>query len=511
LRCLRNRRSCDYNEASSTPTSTIHVSSHPNDPRISPQHRLATTTIVPFPLHSSKSGTSALQLLSHLVLHGPTILSMPHASTTLVLTLSKSSCLIRNGLLALAACHLRCMTPNIPEHRVAEHFQQAVTLAELQCLLGKPQAELGQENANAMLMCAMLLNILAFVLPTGGDRNDRTACRNGNRSTNTGRTTTSATSTSISQPTSTWDFDWLGLQTGIRPLFVYMAPYVSQSIAFMEGIFLTPSDSGAVEAGRHPTWAAAALAQGYREMPELWTEHFGIPRCYGELEDAFTRIYTPAHGHTGASGVSAGGIESVRMEMDVDTDVHKDCLGPSAPLMFRQDAITVHFNTDNTPESTATTTSTPHSFASDASTTSSTITSASTTANIYTIPASILSFLFSSTTRNKPTRNTNIFPLLQFAVKATPAFRLALSMRDERALWLYCFWLGLMQDVYPDHGDAGQKDEGGTWWSRGRVAQEWEDIQQYLVELRLERREGFEGRRWAVLMGELGLGGHQRN
>ena len=402
------------------------------------------------------------------------------------------------------------MTPNIPEHRVAEHFQQAVTLAELQCLLGKPQAELGQENANAMLMCAMLLNILAFVLPTGGDRNDRTACRDGNRSTNTGRTTTSATSTSISQPTSTWDFDWLGLQAGIRPLFVYMAPYVSQSIAFMEGIFLTPSDSGAVEARRHPTWAAAALAQGYRQMPVIWAEHFGIPRCDGELEDAFTRTYTPARGYAAA----AGGSEHVEMKMDEEANmnldvgqkVHMDCLGPGAPLVFQQTAVTVrianHFATTSSPSP---------SLDSTANTTFSEAPSTSTNDSIYTIPASILSFLFSSTTRNKPTRNTNIFPLLQFAVKATPAFRLALSMRDERALWLYCFWLRLMQDVYPNHGDAGQKDEGGTWWSRARVMREWEDIGRYLAGLKLEERDGAEGRRWTVLMGELGLGKYQRN
>jgi len=190
--------------------------------------------------------------------------------------------------------------------------------------------------------------------------------------------------------------------------------------------------------------------------------------------------------------------------------VHMDCLGPGAPLVFQQTAVTVrianHFATTSSPSP---------SLDSTANNTFSEAPSTSTNDSIYTIPASILSFLFSSTTRNKPTRNTNIFPLLQFAVKATPAFRLALSMRDERALWLYCFWLGLMRDVYPDHNpatvrashsNAGHEDEGGTWWSRARIMREWEDIGRYLAGLKLEERQGAEGRRWAVLMGELGLG-----
>ena len=262
---------------------------------IIPQHRLATTTVVPFELQSAISGTPALHLLSHLVTHAPTLLSMPHASTTLVLTLSQSSSLIRNALLALAACHLRCSTADVPEHRIAEHFQQAVTLKEFQGILGMRQEELGQKSANAMMMCALLLNVHAFVLP-GRDRTDRISnhsARSRNSSSDTTSTIVTTRSNSSTETTSTWDFDWLGLQAGLRPLFVYMAPYVSESIAFMEGIFLTPSDSGAMEAGagRHPTWAAAALAQGYRRMPKLWAEHFGIPRCDGELEDAFTRTY----------------------------------------------------------------------------------------------------------------------------------------------------------------------------------------------------------------------------
>ena len=453
---------------------------------------------------------------------------MPHASTTLVLTLSQSSFLIRNALLALAACHLRCSTADVPEHRIAEHFQQAVTLKEFQGILGMRQEELGQESANAMMMCALLLNVHAFVLP-GSDRTDRISnrsARSRNSSSDTASTIITTRSNSSTETTSTWDFDWLGLQAGLRPLFVYMAPYVSESIAFMEGIFLTPSDSGAMEAGasRHPTWAAAALAQGYRRMPKLWGEHFGMPRCEGELEDAFTRTYTSGRGYSGAGGMGVAGNGHVEVEMEMDEEatmdlyaerkVHADCLGPSAPLMFRQDAVTIRIANNF-----ATTSSPKPSLYSIASSLASSEASTSITGNIYTIPASILVFLssvrsssFSATTKPSNTTTTtnkitNIFPLLQFAVKATPAFRLALSMRDERALFLYCYWLKLMRNVRPDGGDAGEEGEGGTWWSRTRVDQEWWDIVRYLVSLGLEAREGAEGERWAELMGELGLAG----
>jgi len=72
-----------------------------------------------------------------------------------------------------------------------------------------------------------------------------------------------------------------------------------------------------------------------------------------------------------------------------------------------------------------------------------------------------------------------------------------------------------MRDVQPEYySDFGTSDgchdggdgEGGTWWSRARVAQEWDDITLYLAALRMEDRVGAEGRRWALLMGELGLG-----
>lgn len=65
-----------------------------------------------------------------------------------------------------------------------------------------------------------------------------------------------------------------------------------------------------------------------------------------------------------------------------------------------------------------------------------------------------------------------------------------LEARDERAIWLLGYWLGLMSRL-------------GWWWMRTRVNREWRAVCLWLDQRGVRERPGEEGRAWRVLMSEL--------
>lgn len=69
-------------------------------------------------------------------------------------------------------------------------------------------------------------------------------------------------------------------------------------------------------------------------------------------------------------------------------------------------------------------------------------------------------------------------------------FRDMLEARDERAIWLLGYWLGLMCRF-------------GWWWMRTRVNSEWRAVCLWLDQRGVRERPGEEGRDWKELMSEL--------
>lgn len=87
----------------------------------------------------------------------------------------------------------------------------------------------------------------------------------------------------------------------------------------------------------------------------------------------------------------------------------------------------------------------------------------------------------------------NVLKNLLFVWKMSPQFRLLLSQREERAMWMFGYWLGLMRRYQ------------GVWWCYKRVTREYEAVYNVLDQLRLPERPDPKGQSWLVMMKQLQL------
>ena len=94
----------------------------------------------------------------------------------------------------------------------------------------------------------------------------------------------------------------------------------------------------------------------------------------------------------------------------------------------------------------------------------------------------------------------NVFKNLQFLAKVQREFCALLYVRDERALWLFGYWLGLMRRFRCGDKDGEMR---GTWWCERRVRRDYEAVCLWLRGLRLGERSGREGELWRGMMREL--------
>ena len=114
--------------------------------------------------------------MQHFQRHWAEIFHIPRSYE--IISLSKSHSLVRNTILAITACQLRHVSPGILPHRIAEHSQQSLALHSFQRILDTPREKLGQSGVDALLLSAVLLNIIAFSLPesetasSGGGESD---------------------------------------------------------------------------------------------------------------------------------------------------------------------------------------------------------------------------------------------------------------------------------------------------------------------------------------------------
>lgn len=210
-------------------------------------------TIVPFDLPNVKNAVPGIHLIKHLLAHLETVFPVPNAKA--IVTMSQSSSLIRTTVLALSATHLRCIAPSVVQHRVSEHFQQALALQQYQAVLYTPHDELNQDIANALLLSAILLNIVAFVLPASEGKQSAPG---------------------IDDEGTTWDLSWLAMQAGLRPLMKSISTYLQTGYSFLELLFL---------GGDRPDWGPEAVSKGLELVPTHWRQLFEIEDVAGDLID----------------------------------------------------------------------------------------------------------------------------------------------------------------------------------------------------------------------------------
>ncbi|KAB5514899.1 hypothetical protein GE09DRAFT_1264307 [Coniochaeta sp. 2T2.1] len=377
-RCQRNSRTCLYGNRPQAQGAVVqrgaairHNGSMSN---------LGSVTIMPFMSPSAINGTSSAYLVQHFVRDWADIFHIPRS--TELLDLTKSNTLVLSTVLAISACHLRHKAPGLIQNRIAEHFQQFLALQRFQQLLKTPPKQLTKPNLEALLLCAQLLNMLAFALPESEES------RHG------------------PSPYTSWVFSlqkdrlgWLGLQAGVRPLLLSMGDRIGESIPYLSLMLL------GTEVDR---WSYRSMMHSPKDVvPMLWMRVF-------ELDD-----------------------------IDGTCDFEKQ---------------------------------------------------RPTRGEVYRAPITMLALL-KRAAAYLPAEEQNVFKDIQILGKLGPEFRALLYYRDERALWIFGYWLGLM----------GRFTE--IWWCGKRVRRDYEAITMWLGELRLTERPGVEGELWRELLDELLLVG----
>lgn len=257
LRCQRNSRPCayasldhDHDTAHSSLLSTSRMVP-------SPLSTLSAVTVVPYSCPSTRKGTSSIHLMHHIHTHWSEVFHMPVGDQ--IISLFRSDPLVRNTMLALAACHLRHVSPAALPHRIAEHFQQSLALQQYQIALDTPREILGQSGVNSLLLSASLLNMLAFALPeaeAAGGSHDL--------------------STSWVFSRSDDRLGWLAMQAGLRPLMRSMTEYLEEALKFLGSVLLGDEAGTQTFAGFHGDLGC---------VPEPWIKVF-ISDTQGKHSDS---------------------------------------------------------------------------------------------------------------------------------------------------------------------------------------------------------------------------------
>ncbi|CAH0054030.1 unnamed protein product [Clonostachys solani] len=103
----------------------------------------------------------------------------------------------------------------------------------------------------------------------------------------------------------------------------------------------------------------------------------------------------------------------------------------------------------------------------------------------YRAPATIL-----ATVGHLELSRYNLFRNLLFLGKLQGDFHSLVYQRDERALWLFGYWLAIMLRY-------------GLWWCESRAKQDLEAIWKWLHMRRLVHKQGREGELWTIMLEEL--------
>lgn len=333
-----------------------------------------------------KRGTPTSTLLHHLLQNVSVVFGPANISS--VLPLARPYPFLQNTLLAVAASHLRHVAPQTRLHRLAEHSQQSLALRDYQAAINTPLHQLGQTGTDALLLTAMLFNMLAFALPWDETTNDP-----------------SEADLSLSWVFSTRPsrLNWLSLQLGLKPLLMATEAFRAESA--LAPIFSVSDDA---------QQSFARDGESLDPVPVTWIDAFGLSQ--------------------------------VSQPMTADSSTVAQ--GPMDPRILIEEPLQMLFRE----------------------------------------PVRVLAKL-----RDLEPSKANIFRYLQFVGKLGPGFCKLLEMREERALWIFAYWLGLLCRFH------------GLWWCSGRARRDFLAAREWLRLLKLRERPGPQGKLWAELMVDLDL------
>jgi hypothetical protein len=105
---------------------------------------------------------------------------------------------------------------------------------------------------------------------------------------------------------------------------------------------------------------------------------------------------------------------------------------------------------------------------------------------IFRAPVTFLAYM-----KDVETTRCNMFKVVAFPAKMQDGFRTLLSERDERALWLLAYWLGILCRYQ------------GVWWCQRRARRDYTAICLYLEEVQVANKPDGEGKLWREMMKEL--------
>ncbi|KAH6684905.1 hypothetical protein F5X68DRAFT_233341 [Plectosphaerella plurivora] len=263
-RCVRNSRPCLYDTTgltSARPTrSPGEGSDASSDPDLvlvpSPRRLSAHSTVqavLPVDCATKFGGTPAGVLLEFFNEHHEHMLSGAPLGTVWDMACRYPHLL--TGILSASACFLRHHSTNPAPHRVAEIYQQSLTVRSFQASL---EAPLTKERSDALLMTCIFLNLLAMT-----DLHD-------------------------DDPATSWVFSsdpgrlgWINILLGFRPLFMVSLHFMRQSI-------LLPL----YEKSDGPLKEAAGDEMFTIPLPQAWERFKALdPRDGDILDEAIHALY----------------------------------------------------------------------------------------------------------------------------------------------------------------------------------------------------------------------------
>ncbi|KAL1911372.1 hypothetical protein Sste5344_002752 [Sporothrix stenoceras] len=423
--------------------------------------------VQPFQVTGQELGTPSNELLYHFEVTGSALFGMPNFMGP-ILPLALQFPHLRGTILASAAAHLTHRAPGFKSYHLAKHYQQGVALQNYQTALSTSFVVQGQLGVDVLLMTAMLINMLMFVMPL-----DENEARNVWDGSSPGPAPPCADPDP--DPRRSWVFSphpdrlsWLAIQMGLTPLLIATAPWREKSRLRL--LFANSDDEQRTLSG---TW------QSLRRVPQPWLDLFG-----------FNRDATPRPNYRGS------GVTTPAPATPTPTASH-------TPSQYGED-------TDMDPDSKSHTMKTPRSGrstpgaggsgpASPASTTSTNTTATTASTNlsgiedtvseadrIYRAPLRVVAELL-----NTPVNDRTLLLYFQFVGQLDPGFRHKLFERNEKALWLFGMWMGLLCRF------------DNVWWTRRRTRCDFRAIRLWLHLVGVAQRPGAEGELWRQLLQDL--------
>lgn len=421
--------------------------------------------VQPFQVTGQELGTPSNELLYHFEVTGTSLFGMPNFMGP-ILPLALQFPHLRGTVLASAAAHLTHKAPGFRGYHIAKHYQQSIALQTYQTALSTPFVVQGQLGVDVLLMTAMLMNMLSFVMPL--DDSESHIVWDGSMP---GPPPPCADPDP--NPRRSWVFSphpnrlgWLALQMGLTPLLIATAPWREKSRLRL--LFANSDDEQRTLSG---TW------QSLRRVPQPWLDLFGLnrdstPRPNYRGSGVTTPAPTPTPTPTNPPSQSG---EDTEIDTDAKSHIKTPRSGRSTPG--------ISGSGPGTPASTTSTNTTTTT----ASTTSSAVESTMREADrLYRAPLRVVAEL-----RHMPPNDRNMLQYFQFIGQLDNGFRQKLFDRDEKALWLFGMWMGLLCRF------------NNVWWTRRRTRCDFRAIRLWLHLVGVGQRPGAEGHMWRQLLQDL--------